>query len=354
MEKIKVGVVGYGTIGKRIADAVILQPDMELVGVTAHSYNYRIDIAQEKGIPVFYLEEKNGLEKNCKLAGNLKALVNKCDVVVDCSPSPCGAENKAVYEELGVKAIFQGGEKSEVAQTSFVAQCNYEKSINKDYVRVVSCNTTGLSRSLKILDDLYGVTKVNATLIRRATDPGQVNKGPINAIVPTMELPSHHGPDVLTILPHIDVFTMAVVVPTTIMHMHNISAKVTKTPDLEEIKKKFKSTPRLRVVSAKEKITSTAHLAELGRDLGYSRGDMMDICLWEEGIAVKDNEVFFMQAVHQESDVIPENIDAIRAMMGMKDADMSMEITNTSLGLMNGKKKSKIQKTEVEPEKGLI
>ena len=42
---IKVGIVGYGTIGKREADAVLLQDDMELVGVTANTYNYRIKTA---------------------------------------------------------------------------------------------------------------------------------------------------------------------------------------------------------------------------------------------------------------------------------------------------------------------
>jgi len=31
---IKVGIVGYGTIGKRVADAVALQKDMKLVGVS--------------------------------------------------------------------------------------------------------------------------------------------------------------------------------------------------------------------------------------------------------------------------------------------------------------------------------
>ena len=41
---IKIGVFGYGTIGKRVADAVILQDDMELVGVTANKYNYKITI----------------------------------------------------------------------------------------------------------------------------------------------------------------------------------------------------------------------------------------------------------------------------------------------------------------------
>ena len=35
-------VVGYGTIGKRVADAVLLQDDMKLIGTTANTYNYRI------------------------------------------------------------------------------------------------------------------------------------------------------------------------------------------------------------------------------------------------------------------------------------------------------------------------
>ncbi len=30
---IKVGVVGYGVIGRRVADAISAQPDMDLIGV---------------------------------------------------------------------------------------------------------------------------------------------------------------------------------------------------------------------------------------------------------------------------------------------------------------------------------
>ena len=40
---IRVGVVGYGTIGKRVCDAILLQEDMELVGITANTYNYKIE-----------------------------------------------------------------------------------------------------------------------------------------------------------------------------------------------------------------------------------------------------------------------------------------------------------------------
>ena len=52
--KVKVAINGLGTIGKRTADAVMIQPDMELVGVTAHSNNYRIQSAHVlKNVPIY-------------------------------------------------------------------------------------------------------------------------------------------------------------------------------------------------------------------------------------------------------------------------------------------------------------
>ena len=62
MRKIKVGVVGYGTIGKRVADVVMLQDDMELVGITVNSYNYKIKAANRKGIKIFPTESHRPLE----------------------------------------------------------------------------------------------------------------------------------------------------------------------------------------------------------------------------------------------------------------------------------------------------
>ena len=42
MRKIRVAVNGYGVIGKRIADAIALQADMELVGITDVVTDWRI------------------------------------------------------------------------------------------------------------------------------------------------------------------------------------------------------------------------------------------------------------------------------------------------------------------------
>ena len=75
---------------------------------------------------------------------------------------------------------------------------------------------------------------------------------------------------------------------------------------------------------------------EFARDLGRLRGDMPEICVWQEAIGVisnAHNKLLYMQAVHQESDVIPENIDCIRAMMGFKDAEKSIRMTNESFGI---------------------
>jgi len=339
--KIKVGIVGYGTIGKRVADAVLLQKDMELVGITGHSYNFRIEAAKKHGIEVYTIGDEIQFKKNnISVAGNFNDLLKKVDVIVDCSPKPFGADNKKKYIEAGVKGIYQGGEKADVGEVSFVAQCNYDEAVNKNHIRVVSCNTTGLARTIGAINKKHTIQRVRATLIRRATDPGEIKKGPINAIVPSLELPSHHGPDVRTVLHEIEVFTTAVVVPTTIMHMHNLSVDLKKDDiSAEEILNIFREAPRIRIVSEDEGIESTAQIMEFARDLGYKRGDMMDICVWKEGIGVHGKELFFTQAVHQESDVIPENIDAIRAAMGFKDGKKSMEMTDKSLNIFDIKKK---------------
>ena len=51
MEKIKVGIAGYGTIGQRLADGVALQKDMELVGVADLVPTLAVRALAEKGMP---------------------------------------------------------------------------------------------------------------------------------------------------------------------------------------------------------------------------------------------------------------------------------------------------------------
>lgn len=334
MDKIKVGIVGYGTIGKRVADAVIAQPDMELIGVTAHSYNYRMIIAAKKKLPVYAMNGREDIEKNgVKCIGGVNDLLKKVDIIVDCSPKKVGKENKEkYYKPNNVKAIFQGGEKKDTADVSFTAQCNYGQAVGKNYIRVVSCNTTGLARTLNEVNKKYGIIEANATMIRRGADPWDIRHGPINAIVPVLELPSHHGPDIQTVLP-INIFTTALSVSSTLMHLHTLIIDCKKTPDVNETIEMFKNTTRVRVVDNASMVRSTAEIMEYAKDLGRLRGDMPEIVVWKEAIGAHENKLLYMQAVHQESDVVPENIDAIRAAMGFEDAKKSIAITNKALSI---------------------
>ena len=57
MAKIRVGVNGYGTIGKRVATAVAAQDDMELVGVTKTRPNFEALSAIRKGYDIYVPDE---------------------------------------------------------------------------------------------------------------------------------------------------------------------------------------------------------------------------------------------------------------------------------------------------------
>ena len=55
MSKKRIAIVGYGTIGERCADAVLLQDDMELVGVVdvAPSLPVRALVESGKDVKIF-------------------------------------------------------------------------------------------------------------------------------------------------------------------------------------------------------------------------------------------------------------------------------------------------------------
>ena len=201
---IRVAINGFGTIGKRVADAVDAQDDMVVAGVTKTGPSFGCDLAIRKGFPLYCTHDDSNRiaafeEGGYECQGGLSDLLASADVVVDCAPGKRGAENLSKYKTAGIKHIFQGGEKHDLTGLSYTSCANHNSNWNADGTRVVSCNTTGLSRTLVPLFDQCGSLKVECTMIRRAADPGASSKGPINAIKPVLKVPSHHGPDLMTV-----------------------------------------------------------------------------------------------------------------------------------------------------------
>lgn len=337
MDMIKVGINGYGTIGRRVAQAVMLQKDMTVTGIVktrpdyvAHfaSHNFKVFSPDEKSGKLF---EENGL----KVSGTLDNLIDDSDVIIDATPEGVGARNLELYKKAKRKAIFQGGEEATIGQSSFTAYANFDQSVGKDYVRVVSCNTTGLARTLSALRNDFGLKHVYATLIRRATDPNDSKKGPINALEPSLKIPSHHAPDLRTVMGDLDVETVAIKAPTTLMHVHVVQAELSKQVTSAEVMEAFSKYPRILQVSGKEGVTSTAQIMDLARERNRNRSDLYEIAVWKESINLKASKINYIQAVHQESDVVPENIDAIRAIFQMMDKESSLAATDITLGIGN-------------------
>ncbi|MFB6470745.1 MAG: type II glyceraldehyde-3-phosphate dehydrogenase [Vulcanisaeta sp. AZ3] len=341
---VRVGIVGYGTIGKRVADAVMKMDDMELIGVVKQTPDYETEIAVSKGINIYTYEDKvSRFERmSIKVRGTINDMLNKVDLIIDATPDGVGAENKVkIYEPRGFRAIFQGGEEADVAEVSFNALANYEMAMGKRFVRVVSCNTTALSRLISaFLLHGYRIRKVRAYIVRRGADPREFKKGPINDVVfNPATVPSHHGPDVMTVIPSIGIITMAVAVPTTIMHLHMVNIEFDSQLSKGEAIKVLEETPRLLLFSSSSrKFESLAQIIEWARDMGRPRGDIMENAIIEDSITTSQNELFLMQGVHQESIVVPENIDAIRAMFKLADKWSSIRKTDQTLGLVYSSK----------------
>lgn len=338
-QKVRVAVNGYGVIGKRIADAVAAQDDMQLVGIADVVTDWRIKVAVEKGYAVFAStsEAADHMQSAAiPVAGDLTNLLSQVDVITDATPKKIASGNLERYHAAGVKSIFQGGEKHTLTGHSFVAQANYASALGLDTTRVVSCNTTSIVRTLGALKNAGLLKRARGVLIRRATDPWESDHtGVMNTVVPEKDIPSHQGPDAQTILPDLDVVTIAVVAAHTTSHLHAWSVELTRAVTKDEILDVFRSAPRIAFLKMSEGVVALNSTLEMLADLGRPRGDMWEVGLWEDGLTVSRHEVFYNYQVYNQAIVVPETIDAIRALTGIEpDGMKSIAKTDQALGLV--------------------
>jgi glyceraldehyde-3-phosphate dehydrogenase (NAD(P)) len=337
---VKVGVVGYGVIGQRLADGVALQKDMELVGVADVTPTLAIRALKEKGMPYsLYLGIQENLSQfealDIPIAGTLEELVQQSDILLDATSAGVGAKNKELYAKYNKKAIFQGGEKDSVADVFFHGYANYEQGLGQQFLKLTSCNTTGLIRSVECLDREFGVESIAITIIRRVADPGDYHRGLTNALQ-IDKAPSHQAVDLMTIMPHIDATGILVHTPVTHGHIITVVAKTKDKISKEQALDGFYKHPRIRVVKIADGFQGNASLFRYARDLGNPRGDMYEIALWEEAIVEIDGGIMYAINIPQEAVTIPESIDGIRAAMEM-ESDKFAAVLATNNYLEMGK-----------------
>ena len=337
-QMIRVAVNGYGVIGKRVADAVRAQPDMQLAGISDVGTDYRIKTAGVLGLRVFASTHEKAPEMRAAgipIAGTLDDLLNQTDVIVDCTPKGIGATNLTRYRAAGVKAVLQGGEKHTATGNSFVADASYASALGRDCTRVVSCNTTSIVRTLGALMRAGLLSKARGVLIRRAADPWEGDRdGIMNTVVPEAHIPSHQGPDAQTVLPDLDVITMAAKAAHTQCHLHYWTIELTRVATRDDILDAFRAASRVALVRMQDGVAALNSTVELMRDLGRPRGDMWEVAFWEDVLALRGREAFYTYQVFNEAIVVPETVDAVRALAGrVEDGAASIALTDRALGV---------------------
>jgi glyceraldehyde-3-phosphate dehydrogenase (NAD(P)) len=336
---IRVGINGYGVIGKRVADAVAAQDDMEVAGVTFNHFDYRIRVAEEKGYPVYAVSADG-----CRAAGEagghpigtVDDLVRQVDLMVDCTAKGNGPANKRLYEKAGIKAVFQGGEAHDLTGYSFTAQANYAGALDRQFARVVSCNTTGLCRVIGALHRKGWVKRARVVVMRRGSDPWESHKGGLaNTVIPETTVPSHQGRDARTVINGLNITSMVGTASHNLSHLHFAMVETTRPVSRDEVRGVLWREPRIAFVHANNGLVALNSVIELMRDLGRPRNDLWEVALWEDVLAVDDTDIYLAYQVHNEAVTVPEIVDAIRALTGVeRDAMRSIEKTNRSMGIV--------------------
>jgi glyceraldehyde-3-phosphate dehydrogenase (NAD(P)) len=339
MSRVRVGVAGYGVIGQRLADGVARQQDMELVGVADITPTLSIRALAERGMPYkLFCASQESLsrfaEAGILVSGSIEELVSSVDVMLDATSTGVGMRNRQLYLEHGVKAIFQGGEKDDIADVFFHGYANYKLGLGRQFLKLTSCNTTGLIRAVDCLDRAFCVQRVAVTIIRRSADPGDTHRGIVDLAL-VEPVPNHQAVDLMHIMPHIKATGILVHVPTTHGHIITVLVTTRRQATHAEVLAEFREHPRIRVVKISEGFNSNTALFHYARDLGNPRGDMYEIAIFEETLGFSNGDIVFAMAIPQEAVVIPETIDGIRACMKMQTVrEEALALTNTFLGMV--------------------
>jgi len=158
----------------------------------------------------------------------------------------------------------------------------------------------------------------------------------MNTVVPESDIPSHQGPDAKTVVPELDVVTIAAKASHTQTHNHYWVVELTCPTSRDEILEAFRATPRIALIRMSDGVVALNSTIELMKDLGRPRGDMWEVALWEDVLTVNGSEAYFTYQVYNEAIVVPETIDAIRALTALtRDGRESIQLTDESLGMVH-------------------
>ena len=88
------------------------------------------------------------------------------------------------------------------------------------------------------------------------------------------------------------------------------------------------------MINTSDGLVALNTVKELMADRGRPHDNLYEVALWADMLRVQDDELFYAYMVDNQAIVIPETIDAIRALTGIvQNAHESIAKTNTALAI---------------------
>ena len=338
---IKCLLVGYGSQGTRIAEAISAQPDFQLVGIGLKVPDVFAHMALRRGYSIYAMSNEDVgkfREAGIDVQGPLLEMLSKIDVVVDATPSGVGKSNKdEYYSKFNVKSIFQAGEALDVADVqTFMSTVNYDEAKRSDSVRIPSPFAVSLVRTLKPLDGEFGVKRAMCTLVRPGSEPMRGRYGPVDTILidrPYVEQ-SIFREEMRHMFPKDLLFT-CLAIPSILLAIEVVIVDLEREVSVEHAIDLLSKIPRTILVKSSKGLDSTDAIFEYIRRVARPSADVYELCMWYEHIEVTKHRLKLVQAFDPHCIQTPEIMDAIRALIGREEMQESFDRTNKALNLLN-------------------
>jgi glyceraldehyde-3-phosphate dehydrogenase (NAD(P)+) (phosphorylating) len=123
-------------------------------------------------------------------------------------------------------------------------------------------------------------------------------------------------------------------VPETLAHLHYWSVQMTRAATKDEALDAFRTSSRIALIRIEDGLVALNMVKELMADRGRPHDNLYEVALWADMLRVQGDELFYAYMVDNQAIVIPETIDAIRALTGaVPDGGESIARTNAALGI---------------------
>ena len=333
--------VGYGSQGTRIAEAVSAQPDLQLSGIALKVPDISARMASSRGLLIYAMcpEDFDQFKRAAiDVEGSILEALAQTDVVVDATPSGVGKRNKEeFYSKCGVKSIFQAGEALDVADLpAFMSTINFNDAKRASSVRIPSPSTVSLVRALKPVDAEFGITGITYTIAHPGSEPMRARCGPVDTIVPDEPPPGRMAIDeeMREVFPK-DFLCSSLAVPSILLAVGVATVDLEREASAREVVEILCKTSRIILVSSRAGLYSTDAIFEYVRRIARQSGDVYELCVWLEHVEVAHRRLKLVQAYDPHCVQTPEVIDAIRALAGVGETRESVRRTNKALRILS-------------------